>query len=302
MMQILVLANNYLLLFAGWEGVGFASYLLIGFHHRRWRAGVAGMKAFIINRAADAGMILGILFLILEGWIATFGRVQASSAALDQRQLHDRGLVAAGRRAREVRSVPAPYLVTRRDGRTYPRVGAHPFGNHGLRGVYLIMRVSFIFVHAPEVSLATAIIGAVSAFLAATSRWSKTTSSAFWPIPPLARSVSCLSRSASVRTRGLFHLFTHAFFKSLLFLGAGSSYMPSAASKTESTWAASGAQLPGHVHGMWVASWRLAAVPALPASSPKTRYSAKLPLPNGSLLFLAGSVCVFSHRLATPGV
>ena len=111
MMQLLVLANNYLLLFAGWEGVGLASYLLIGFHHERWTAGIAAMKAFIINRAADVGFLLGIVFIILKTGTANVLQVQVSSCALDRHGDNTRLCAAAGRRGRQVRSIPAPYLA-----------------------------------------------------------------------------------------------------------------------------------------------------------------------------------------------
>ena len=91
-------------------------------------------------------------------------------------------------------------------------------------GVYLIARSSFLLSHAPEVALATAIIGTITALVAADIALAeKTTLSAFWRIRPLAKSVLCLSHWASGRIgRPYFDLFTHAFFKSLLFLGAGS--------------------------------------------------------------------------------
>ena len=133
-MLLLVLADNYLVLFVGWEGVGLASYLLIGFWQHKPTAATAAKKAFVVNRVGDLGMSLAIMLML-----ATFG----SSAFIDVNE----GMPAAGgtiatimglllllRRVRQVRPGAAAVLAAGRDGGPDPGVGADPRRHHGDRG------------------------------------------------------------------------------------------------------------------------------------------------------------------------
>ena len=137
-MLMLVLANNYVLLFVGWEGVGLCSYLLIGFYFHKKSAGDAGKKAFIVNRVGDAGFILGMLLLLQHGRHAALHRRErtCSRTAASRR---DRGIrhperdraAAVLRRDRQIGAVPAVRLAARRDGRSDAGLRPDPRRDHG---------------------------------------------------------------------------------------------------------------------------------------------------------------------------
>ncbi len=133
-MLLLVLANNYLLLYVGWEGVGLASYLLIGFWYHKPSAAVAAKKAFVVNRVGDIGLALAIMLMF-----ATFGSVTFEGVfdRGDRRGRPEHSHVdrprPAARGLRQVRAVPAAVLAARRDGGPDPGLGADPRRHHGHR-------------------------------------------------------------------------------------------------------------------------------------------------------------------------
>ena len=136
-MLMLVLANNYVLLFVGWEGVGLCSYLLIGFYFEKKSAGDAGKKAFIVNRVGDAGFIIGMLLMFPSparcASPTSITALQRSTSRPETRlgdPEHDRA-VSVHRRHRQVRAVPAVRLAARRDGRPHAGLRADPRGDHG---------------------------------------------------------------------------------------------------------------------------------------------------------------------------
>ena len=138
-MLMLVLANNYALLFVGWEGVGLCSYLLIGFYFHKKSAGDAGKKAFIVNRVGDAGFILGMLLMFACSARSIRGRQRGSAQrafpggdrGLRRAQRH--GAADVRRRHRQIRAGPAVCLAAGRHGRPHAGVGADPRGDHGDR-------------------------------------------------------------------------------------------------------------------------------------------------------------------------
>lgn len=223
MMQLLVLANNYLLLFAGWEGVGLASYLLIGFHRERWIAGIAAMKAFVINRAADVGLLLGIVFLIHKAGSANVLLVKASSAHWTDVEITLAcALLLVGAAGKSAQFPLHIWLPDAMEGPTPVSALIHS-ATMVCAGVYLIARSGFLFSHAPEVSLAVAVIGTVTAFLAATVALVENDIKRVLAYSTVSQiGFMFVALGAQAYTAALFHLFTHAFFKSLLFLGAGS--------------------------------------------------------------------------------
>ena len=223
MMQLLVLANNYLLLFAGWEGVGLASYLLIGFHHERWTAGIAAMKAFVINRAADVGFLLGIIFIILKTGTADVLTVQASSTHWTDSEITLAcALLLVGAAGKSAQFPLHIWLPDAMEGPTPVSALIHS-ATMVCAGVYLIARSSFLFAHAPEVGVAVAIIGTVTAFLAATVALVENDIKRVLAYSTISQiGFMFVALGAQAYTAALFHLFTHAFFKSLLFLGSGS--------------------------------------------------------------------------------
>ena len=133
-MTVLVLAGNALVMFVGWEGVGLASYLLIGFWFQKTSAADAGKKAFVVNRIGDFGFLIGMFLLLANFGTLTFSEIAAKLAAnpgMDRRRSHrDRALPAAGR-DRQERAASALRLAARRDGRPHAGLRADPRGHHG---------------------------------------------------------------------------------------------------------------------------------------------------------------------------
>ena len=240
-MLMLVTADNLVQMFFGWEGVGLASYLLIGFWYKRPSANAAAIKAFVVNRVGDFGFALGIfgVFCALRlGRLrhdlrqrrrrsprqrrscSTSSAMRCDGARRDDRRLpaplHGRdGQVGAG---------PAPHLAARRHGRPDAGLGAHPRRDHGdgrrLHGGAAVAALRAVARPRSPSSPSSARSPPSSR---RPSAWCRTTSSASSPIRPARSSATCSWRSASAPIRSaIFHLFTHAFFKALLFLGSGS--------------------------------------------------------------------------------
>jgi len=225
-MLVLVLANNYLLLFVGWEGVGLCSYLLIGFWYERKSGTDAANKAFIVNRVGDAGFLLG-LFLIWR----TFG-----SLAFGEVFARAEGLLAPGSTLATVitlalfvgalgKSAQLPlsvWLPDAMEGPTPTSALIHA-ATMVTAGVYMVARSSPLFSLAPDTSYLVAIVGALTAVFAASIGCVQTNIKqviAYSTITQLG--YMFLVAGLGAYATAMFHLFTHAFFKSLLFLGTGS--------------------------------------------------------------------------------
>ena len=222
-MLVLVLASNYLLLFVGWEGVGLCSYLLIGFYFTKKFATDAGNKAFIVNRIGDFGFSLA-MFLIFKtvgslDFATVFSRVPGQSEAV----LTTIGLLlllgACGKSAQIPLYVWLPDAMA---GPTPVSALIHA-ATMVTAGVYMTARSFVIFTHAPAAMDAIAIIGIATAFFAATIGLAQTDIKKVFAYSTVSQlgymfvGVGCGAFSA-----GVYHLVTHAFFKALLFLGAGS--------------------------------------------------------------------------------
>ena len=135
-MTMLVLAGNVLLMFVGWEGVGLASYLLIGFWFQKKSAADAGKKAFIVNRIGDFGFLIGIFLLLANFGTLTFSEIGAKLAAnpgWQRRRPHHHLPLPAVRRCRQERAASALRLAARRHGRPHARLRAHSRRHHGHR-------------------------------------------------------------------------------------------------------------------------------------------------------------------------
>jgi NADH-quinone oxidoreductase subunit L len=225
-MLILVLANNYLLMFMGWEGVGLCSCLLIGFWYERKSGTDAGNKAFIVNRVGDAGFLLG-LFLI---W-TTFGSLSFAEVFPRAEQGLEAGSTlanvitlalfvgAVGKSAQLPLSVWLPDAM---EGPTPTSALIHA-ATMVTAGVYMVVRSSSLFSLAPDTSNLVAIVGALTAIFAATIGCVQTNIKqviAYSTITQLG--FMFLMAGLGAYATAMFHLVTHAFFKSLLFLGAGS--------------------------------------------------------------------------------
>jgi NADH-quinone oxidoreductase subunit L len=229
MMLILVMANNYLLMFVGWEGVGLCSYLLIGFYIERRSAGDAAKKAFVVNRIGDGGFMLGMMLLFAYfgslGFQEVFGSV-AQAFPLPEAGwgvLHWIALLlfigAVGKSAQVPLYVWLPDAM---EGPTPVSALIHA-ATMVTAGVYMVARSSAVYSRAPEVLFIVAVIGIFTALLAASIALFQNDIKrvlAYSTISQLGYMFMALGVGAV--SAGIFHLATHAFFKALLFLGAGS--------------------------------------------------------------------------------
>jgi len=227
-MLTLVLAGNYLLLFVGWEGVGLCSYLLIGFYFRRDDAADAGKKAFIVTRLGDLGFLIGLLLLYWTFHSLDFGRVMSAAAEfpVESESFGPLTIIcllllvgAAGKSAQVPLYVWLPDAML---GPTPVSALIHA-ATMVTAGVYIIARSAPLYVHAPDAMLAVAVVGGVTAFYAATIGLAQNDIKrvlAYSTISQIGYMVMACGVAAF--SAAVFHLMTHAFFKALLFLGAGS--------------------------------------------------------------------------------
>jgi len=225
-MLVLVLANNYLLMFLGWEGVGVCSYLLIGFWYERKNASDAANKAFIVNRVGDAGFLLG-LFLI---W-TTFGSLKYAEVFARAEQVLGAGSTLAtvitlalfvGAMGKSAQLPLSVWLPDAMEGPTPTSAMIHA-ATMVTAGVYMVVRSSPLFNLAPDTANLVAVVGALTAIFAASIGCVQSSikqTLAYSTISQLG--FMFLAAGLGAYTTAIFHLFTHAFFKSLLFLGAGS--------------------------------------------------------------------------------
>ncbi len=229
MMSILVLADNYLLMFVGWEGVGLCSYLLIGYYFDTRVAGDAAKKAFVVNRIGDFGFLLGI-FLIFQ----TFGTVAYAGvfgAVAERFPAPVEGLGVLGAIALLLflgatgKSAQIPLYVWLPDAMAGPTPVSALIHAATMvtAGVYMIARSSAIYSRVPEAMAVVAAVGLLTALLAAlialTQRDIKKVL-AYSTVSQLG--YMFLAVGVGAFSAGIFHLYTHAFFKALLFLGSGS--------------------------------------------------------------------------------
>ncbi len=234
-MLLLVLADNFLLMFVGWELVGLCSYLLIGFWFERPSAASAGKKAFVVNRVGDWGMLVA-LFLIWStyGTFQFFGQrtgALASAGVLDDpgRILTDGSVALAialllfvGATGKSAQVPLYVWLPDAMEGPTPVSALIHA-ATMVTAGVYMIARTHSLFLLAPESLVVIGTIGALTAVFAATIGLVQTDIKkvlAYSTVSQLGYMFLALGSGAFAA--GIFHLMTHAFFKALLFLGAGS--------------------------------------------------------------------------------
>jgi NADH-quinone oxidoreductase subunit L len=226
-MLTLVLANNYLMMFVGWEGVGLASYLLIGFFFWRDSAADAGKKAFIVNRIGDFTFLIG-LFLLIKHFGAldfqiVFSRIGAVPAGEMTGLFTAIALMLLGGACGKSAQLPLyVWLPDAMEGPTPVSALIHA-ATMVTAGVYMIARSHAIFDRAPVALLVVACIGVATAFFAATIAIVQHDIKrvlAYSTISQLGYMV--MACGVAAYSAALFHLMTHAFFKALLFLAAGS--------------------------------------------------------------------------------
>jgi NADH-quinone oxidoreductase subunit L len=227
-MLILVLAANYVLLFVGWEGVGLCSYLLIGFWFLKKTATDAGNKAFWVNRIGDFGFLLGLFLLFRQFGTLDFGSIFHDAAALPIETSGHGVLTAisllllAGATGKSAQLPLYVWLPDAMEGPTPVSALIHA-ATMVAAGVYMVARSHVLFIHAPVAMLAVAVVGCATALFAATIAVVQTDikrTLAYSTISQLG--YMFLACGVGAFGAGIFHLMTHAFFKALLFLGAGS--------------------------------------------------------------------------------
>jgi NADH-quinone oxidoreductase subunit L len=225
-MLTLVLAENFLLMFVGWEGVGLASYLLIGFWFQRDSAANAGKKAFIVNRIGDFGFLLAMFLLIAHLGTLSFTRVFGQIGAHPAWQGGFLTAVALflvlGATGKSAQIPLYVWLPDAMEGPTPVSALIHA-ATMVTAGVYMIARAHVIFDRSPFALSTVAIIGVATAFFAATIGLVQHDIKRVLAYSTISQlGYMFLACGVAAYSAGIFHLVTHAFFKALLFLAAGS--------------------------------------------------------------------------------
>ena len=232
-MLMLVTADNLLQMFFGWEGVGVASYLLIGFYYKKASANAAAMKAFIVNRVGDFGFILGIAGLYWLTGSIWFDDIFAAAPSLAQTEVHFLWrdwnaanllgvLLFIGAMGKSAQLFLHTWLPDAMEGPTPVSALIHA-ATMVTAGVFLVCRMSPLYEFAPDAKMFIVYIGATTAFFAATVGLVQN------DIKRVIAYSTCsqlgymfVAAGVGVYSVAMFHLLTHAFFKAMLFLGAGS--------------------------------------------------------------------------------
>src|ERR1700749_5237223 len=225
-MLTLVLAENFLLMFVGWEGVGLASYLLIGFYFKKHSAVKAGIKACVVNRIGDFGFLLAMFLLVIHFGTLSFGEVASQIA--QHPDWHGGVLTAIalllvlGATGKSAQIPLYIWLPDAMEGPTPVSALIHA-ATMVTAGVYMVVRSPVLFDRAPLALTVVAIIGATTAFFAATIGMAQTDIKRVLAYSTISQlGYMFLACGAAAYSAAIFHLVTHAFFKALLFLAAGS--------------------------------------------------------------------------------
>jgi NADH-quinone oxidoreductase subunit L len=225
-MLLLVLAANFLVLIVGWAFVGAASYLLISFWYRRGTATYAGIKAFVINVVGDVGLVIAAFLLLNEtgslDYAGVFGRAEDAFGRNDATLVAACLLILVGAFAKSAQLPLHTWLPDAMEGPTPVSALIHA-ATMVTAGVYLIARTFPLFELAPTAADVSAIIGALTLLFAATVALAVTDLKRIIAYSTISQiGFMVLGVSVAAYGAGLFHLMTHAFFKALLFMGAGS--------------------------------------------------------------------------------
>ena len=247
-MTVLVLAGNVLVMFVGWEGVGLASYLLIGFYFKRKSAADAGKKAFIVNRIGDFGFLIGIFLLLANFGTLTFSQIAAKLAA---NPTWTGGVLtviclcllfgAAGKSAQLPLYIWLPDAM---EGPTPVSALIHA-ATMVTAGVYMIARAHFLFDRAPIALAAVATVGAATALFAATIALVQNDIKRVLAYSTISQlGYMFLGCGVAAYSAAIFHLVTHAFSKLYSFSPPAPSSTPSAANRICANWVACGENCP----------------------------------------------------------
>jgi NADH-quinone oxidoreductase subunit L len=227
-MLMLVLGNNFLVMFVGWEGVGLCSYLLIGYWYEKKSASDAGRKAFITNRVGDWGFVLGVFLIYFTFGTLDFRAVQNAAATMpvEAAQFGVLSFIClalfVGATGKSAQIPLYVWLPDAMEGPTPVSALIHA-ATMVTAGVYMLGRNAVLFSHAPIVMQIVAIVGVLTALMAATIglvQYDIKRVLAYSTVSQLGYMFTAMGVGAF--SAGAFHLMTHAFFKALLFLGSGS--------------------------------------------------------------------------------
>jgi NADH-quinone oxidoreductase subunit L len=224
-MLLLVLANDFLILFIGWEGVGLASYLLIGFWQHKDSAATAAKKAFVVNRVGDAGMVLAIMSMFVVFGTTAFAGVFPAAAEASEGWLVAIGLfLLLGACGKSAQFPLQSWLLDAMEGPTPVSALIHA-ATMVTAGVYLVVRAADIYAGAPAARTAVVIVGAVTLLIGAIIGCAKDDIKKALAGSTMSQ-IGYMMLAAGLGPAGyafaIFHLLTHGFFKANLFLGAGS--------------------------------------------------------------------------------
>jgi NADH-quinone oxidoreductase subunit L len=225
-MLVLVLGSNFPMLFVGWEGVGLCSYLLIGFWYKKQSAIEAGKKAFIVNRIGDFAFILGSLLIFTHFGSLDFQEVASKASMLPVETSWGVMSVATlllfiGATGKSAQIPLHVWLPDAMEGPTPVSALIHA-ATMVTAGVYMIGRNAVLFTHAPETLQIVAVIGAATALFAGTIGLVQNDIKRVLAYSTVSQlGYMFLAMGVGAFSAGIFHLYTHAFFKALLFLGSG---------------------------------------------------------------------------------
>jgi NADH-quinone oxidoreductase subunit L len=224
-MLLLVMASNIVLMFVGWEGVGFCSYMLIGFWFEKHSAANAGKKAFIVNRIGDAGFLLGILFIIVyigSTEFVTINNAVAGGSLSSGLITLIAILLFVGATGKSAQIPLYVWLPDAMEGPTPVSALIHA-ATMVTAGVYMVARMNVFYTMSETAGFIVAIIGAITAVYAGTMALTQNDIKRVLAYSTISQiGYMFIGCGVGAYAAGIFHLYTHAFFKSLLFLAAGS--------------------------------------------------------------------------------
>jgi len=225
-MLVLVLGSSFLVMFVGWEGVGLCSYLLVGFWYQKKSAADAGKKAFIVNRIGDCGFILGVLLVFVRFGSLDFQEVARSAARLSPETTFGAVsvmtlLLFVGATGKSAQIPLYVWLPDAMEGPTPVSALIHA-ATMVTAGVYMIGRNAVLFGHAPQTLAIVAVVGTATALMAGTIGLVQNDIKRVLAYSTVSQlGYMFMAMGVGAFASGIFHLYTHAFFKALLFLGSG---------------------------------------------------------------------------------
>ncbi|MGC1462761.1 MAG: NADH-quinone oxidoreductase subunit L [Terracidiphilus sp.] len=295
-MTVLVLAGNALVMFVGWEGVGLASYLLIGFYFKKDSAANAGKKAFIVNRIGDFGFLIGMFLLLANFGTLTFSEI---ATKLGQDPGWQGGVVTVialclllGATGKSAQLPLYIWLPDAMEGPTPVSALIHA-ATMVTAGVYMIARTHVLFDHSPFAMGVVAIVGAATALFAATIGLVQNDIKRVLAYSTISQlGYMFLGCGVAAYSAAIFHLMTHAFFKALLFLAAGSVIHAIGGEQDLRKMGGLRKKLPVTFWTMTAAVFAIAGFPPLAAffSKDAILYAAYLQGPGGKALWFVGLV------------